>query len=172
LVLIDFQDRLVPAMAHADHTIKSAANLLAGFEVLGLPYIATQQYTKGLGETVAPLKEAAAAFTHIEKEAFNAMTEPVFVEALAQAGRKNVVLCGVEAHICVLQSALSMVAAGYNVFLVTDAIDTRAAENKKMAIKRAVQAGVVPATVEMVLFELLEDDSKSPLFKAISKIIK
>jgi len=72
----------------------------------------------------------------------------------------------------VLQSALSMVAAGYNVFLVTDAIDTRAAENKKMAIKRAVQAGVVPATVEMVLFELLEDDSKSPLFKAISKIIK
>ncbi|MDR3072994.1 MAG: hydrolase [Clostridiales Family XIII bacterium] len=172
LVLIDFQERLVPAMDDKENTLTAASNILKGFEILGLPYLVTQQYTKGLGESVAEIRNAATSFTHIEKESFSAMAEPSFVKALADSGRKNVVIGGIEAHVCVLQTGLDLLDAGYQVFLVTDAITSRKKQSKKVAINRAIQEGIVPVNVESVLFELLDNDSKSEQFRAISKTIK
>lgn len=172
LVVVDFQERLMPAMYGGAGAVSEAAKLIRGFEILSCPVIITQQYTKGLGESVAAIKEACASFSYIEKSAFSVMGEPAFLDALALSGRKGIVLCGVETHVCVLQSALDMLEGGYDVFLAVDAVSSRKERDERAAITRMVQAGVTPVTVESALFELLNNDSKSDTFKAISRLIK
>ena len=173
LVVVDFQARIMPAMSGGDEAVAEAAKLIKGFEALGCPILVTQQYTKGLGESAQEIREAfEGEFSHIEKSSFSAMGEPAFVDALAKLGRKTVVLCGVESHVCVLQTALDMMEAGYGVFLATDAIASRKDRDRKPAVKRMVQAGIVPTTVESALFELLDNDSRSETFKTISRTIK
>ena len=172
LVVIDFQERLAPAMHDGEASATEASKLIKGFEALGLPVLVTQQYTKGLGESLSQIKDSFASFSHIEKSAFSAMGEPNFVSALEQTGRRAVVLCGIEAHVCVLQTALDMLEAGFDVFLATDAVSSRKERDKQPGVKRMIQAGVIPVTVESALFELLDNDSKSDIFKMISKLIK
>ena len=175
LVVVDFQERIVPAMREGASAVAEAAKLIKGFRALGCPVLVTQQYTKGLGESVPEIKEAfgdGMEFAHIEKSAFSVMGDQGFVEELARQGKKTVVLCGIEAHVCVLQSALDMQEAGYDVFLATDAISSRKERDEKPAIKRMIQAGIVPTTVESALFELLDNDSKSETFKTISRLIR
>ena len=172
LVVVDFQERMLPAMREGASAANEAAKLIRGFEALGCPVLITQQYTKGLGESVPEIREAVSSFSHIEKSSFSAMGEPDFVSALAKLGRKTVVLCGVEAHVCVLQSALDMLEAGYDVFLATDAISSRKERDEKPGVKRMINSGVIPTTVESALFELLDNDSKSDTFKTISRLIK
>ena len=172
VVVVDFQERMIPAMREGDSAVAEAAKLIKGAFALGCPVLATQQYTKGLGGSVREIIEAFPQFSHIEKSSFSVMGEQGFVEALKGTGKKTVVVCGVEAHVCVLQSALDMIEAGYDVFVATDAISSRKARDEEPAVKRMIQSGIVPTTVESALFELLEDDSKSGTFKAISKLIK
>ena len=172
LVVVDFQERLMPAMRAGASAAAEAAKLIKGFHAIGCPVLVTQQYTKGLGESAPEIKEAFEEFSHIEKSSFSAMGEQAFIDALAETGRKTVVLCGVEAHVCVLQSALDLKEAGYSVFLATDAISSRKERDEKPAVKRMIQAGIVPTTVESTLFELLDNDSKSDTFKTISKLVK
>jgi len=163
---------LIPAMREGEKAVAQAAKLIRGCEALGVPVLTTQQYTKGLGETVADVKEAYADFSYIEKSAFSTMGEPAFVAALEKSKRKSVLLCGVETHVCVLQSALDLLAAGYDVFLATDAVSSRKETDERPGKKRLLQAGVVPTSVESALFELLDNDSRSDTFKTISKLIK
>ena len=172
LVVVDFQERMVPAMREGASAVAEGVKLIKGFEALGCPILITQQYTKGLGESVPEIREAFTSFSHIEKSTFSVMGDQGFVEALKDIGRKTVVLCGVEAHVCILQSALDLLEAGYGVFLATDAISSRKARDEEPAVKRMIQAGVVPTTAESVLFELLDNDSKSETFKAISRLVK
>jgi len=172
LVVVDFQERIVPAMREGASAVAEAVKLIKGFEALGCPVLVTQQYSKGLGESVREIKEAFSEFTHIEKSAFSVMGEPDFARALKGVGRKTVIVCGIETHVCVMQSALDMIAAGYDVFLATDAVSSRKARDEEPAIKRMIHSGVVPTTVESALFELLENDSKSETFKTISRLIK
>ena len=172
LVVVDFQERIVPAMRAGDSAVAEAAKLIRGFEALGCPVLITQQYTKGLGGSVAEIREAPSSFSHIEKSSFSAMGDPGFTETLAGLGRKTVVLCGIEAHVCVLQSALDMLAAGYDVFLATDAVSSRKERDEKPGVERMVCSGVIPTTVESALFELLDNDSKSDTFKTISRLIR
>jgi len=172
LAVIDLQERMIPAMRDGDGAVTEAVKLIKGFLALGCPVLVTQQYTKGLGESVADVKEAFSTFEYIEKSSFSAMGDEHFRESLMSTGRKNVVLCGVEAHVCVLQSALDMIEAGYDVFLAVDAISSRKERDEKPAVKRMVRSGVTPTTVESVLFELLDNDSKSETFKTISRLIK
>jgi len=172
LVVVDLQERMIPAMHDGAGAVDEAAKLVKGFITLGCPVLVTQQYTKGLGESVAEIKEAFPSFEHYEKSSFSAMADEIFRDALKKAGRKSVVLCGVEAHVCILQSALDMLAAGYDVFLATDAIASRKDRDKNPAIKRMANSGVILTSVESALFELLDNDSKSETFKAISRLIK
>jgi len=172
LAVVDFQERMIPAMYGGAGAVNEGAKLVRGFLAIGCPVLVTQQYTKGLGESVAEIKEAFPSFEHIEKSSFSVMGDESFREALEKTGKKSVALCGVEAHVCVLQSALDLLEAGYDVFLATDAISSRKERDERSAVMRMVQAGVTPATVESILFELLDNDSKSDTFKAVSRIIK
>ena len=172
LVVVDFQERMVPAMYDGAGAVTEAVKLIKGFIAIGCPVLVTQQYTKGLGESVAEIKEAFEPFEYIEKSSFSVMGDEHFRNVINGTGRKTVVLCGVEAHVCVMQSALDMMEAGYDVFLATDAISSRRERDEQPAIMRMIHSGVTLTTVESVLFELLDNDSKSDTFKTISRLIK
>ena len=172
LIAIDFQERLLPVIFEGDSVAAEAAKLIRGFEALGCPVLITQQYTKGLGESVKEIQEARASFSYIEKDTYSAMGEQAFASALAETGRKTVVICGIEAHVCVLQTALDLLENGFNVFVALDSISSRKAADKDAAVKRMIHAGIVPTTVESALFELLDNDAKSDTFKAISRLVK
>ena len=173
LVVVDIQERLIPAMREGEKVVAQSSKIIRGFRAMDIPILVTQQYTKGLGDTVDDVKDAFDGdFSYIEKSAFSVMGEPSFAKALAKSSRKTVVLIGVEAHVCVLQSALDMIEAGYDVFLVTDAISSRKEMDELPGMCRMELSGVIPTTVESALFELLDNDSKSDTFKTISKLIK
>lgn len=172
LVAIDFQERLMPAMKNSQEIEEKMVKLSQGFVVLGLPILTTQQYTKGLGETLASIKGAMGGnFKPIEKTSFSAMGEPEFVKALEATGRKTIVLTGVEAHVCVQQTALDLIEAGYHVFLVNDVISSRDNTDKKYAQRRISEAGGIGTTYEAVLFELV-GGAREDGFKQISAIVK
>jgi len=172
LVVIDLQERMIPAMRDGAGAVSEAVKLIKGVLAIGCPVLVTQQYTKGLGGSVTEVKEAFETFEHIEKSSFSVMGEEGFRESLKTTGRKSVILCGVEAHVCVLQSALDMLEAGYDVFLAIGAISSRKGIDEESAIKRMIHAGVTSTTVESALFELLDNDSKSDTFKTISRLVK
>ena len=171
LVMIDFQERLMPAMKDHEGLEASVIKLVRGIRTLSVPVLVTQQYTKGLGETVQPITDAIGEFTPIEKTDFSAAAELNFLEALNGTGKTTVILCGIEAHVCVAQTALILLELGYDVFLVEDGVSSRHSNDKKTAIRRMVQAGARPVSVEAVLFELL-GTAKAAEFKEISRIVK
>ncbi|MDR1245707.1 MAG: isochorismatase family protein [Clostridiales Family XIII bacterium] len=187
LAVIDLQERLIPAMYEGDETVERAERLIRGCRILGAPVLVTQQYTRGLGETVnavaAALTEAlpadkdglgavpAAEFVPVEKTSFSAMGAQDFVLRLKASGKKNILLCGVEAHVCVLQSGLDMLASGFNVFFVSDIISSRKRGDTEAAFRRMAAAGAAETTYESALFELLEGAKESG-FKQISGLVK
>jgi len=172
LVVIDFQERLMPAMKNSQELEQKMVKLIKGWIVLGLPIITTQQYTKGLGETITSIKDAMGEnFLPIEKTSFSAMGEPNFVEVLETSGKRTVILAGIEAHVCVQQTALDLIEEGYQVFLVNDAISSRDNTDKKYAQRRICDSGAIGTTYEAVLFELV-GDAKEDGFKQISGIVK
>ncbi|MDR2133406.1 MAG: isochorismatase family protein [Clostridiales Family XIII bacterium] len=187
LVLIDLQERLLPAMHGGEERIALSARLIRGCRVLGTPVLATQQYTRGLGATVGEvalaLTEAlpadkdgagavpAADFVPVEKTSFSAMGEPEFARRLKESGKRSVLVCGVEAHVCVLQTVLDLLAAGFDAFFVSDLISSRKRGDAEAAFRRMAAAGAVETTYESVLFELLEGAGKSG-FKQISGLVK
>lgn len=170
-LIIDFQEKLVPAIADHDEIVAKAAIFAAGLKELGVPMAVTQQYTKGLGETVPAMKEAIGAFEPMEKTAFSAMGCDAFVEWAKAQGKKTILVCGVEAHICVLQSIIDLIGEGYRVFIVADCVGSRVVYNKEYAIQRAVQEGAFVTTCEGALYEMTQG-AGTPHFKAISKLTK
>lgn len=173
LVLIDIQERLLPAMDEMERSLLEDRNLVLtkGCKVLNVPILVTQQYTKGLGPTIPSLREALGEFTPVEKTAFSAGREPSFMEALEALGKKIVILTGIEAHVCVMQTALDLMEKGYTVFLPVDCIGSRKPMDKKFAAKRMASAGAQLATCESVLFELC-GGAREPGFKEISALVK
>ncbi len=170
-VLIDMQTKLLPAMSDPKTVEENVLRLVQGMKALGIPTVVTQQYTKGLGPTVPAVAEALGAFEPIDKTSFSCIGEPVFAERLENSTKGTVILAGIEAHICVEQTALDLIREGYRVALVTDCIDSRNPQNKERTILRLAQEGVVITTYESVLYELL-GSAKAPEFKAISAIVK
>jgi nicotinamidase-related amidase len=172
LVIIDIQERLAPAIVNEAAALKAALLLVAAAQRLNVPISVTEQYPKGLGVTVAPLRAALGAHAAIfEKMHFSAMREVEFGLHLAQARRKTLVICGMEAHVCVLQTALDAKAAGYNVALVADAVGSRVEQSREIALQRAAQAGLTLVTAEMVVFEWLQRAGTDD-FKAIAPLLK
>jgi len=171
LVAIDFQEKLLPAIWEREKLEDSSAKLIKGCRVLGVPILVTQQYTKGLGPTTATVAEALGEYFPIEKQTFSAMREPDFVKALKESGKNTVIVTGIEAHICVQQTALDLIDAGYTVYGVVDCMSSRTKENKEYGQLRMTQAGVIFTGLESVLFDMLVD-SNNENFKTISKIVK
>ena len=170
-VVIDIQERLFPVMDQQEELIKSCKILIEGLQELKIELLATQQYTKGLGDTLPELKELIANFSPIEKTSFSCYDEPAFVEALDDSNAKNVIICGIEAHVCVLQTAVDLKQAGYNPIVVLDCISSRSAANKALAVERFRHEGIMVTGYESLLFELTRG-AKAPEFKAISKLVK
>ncbi|MDQ7250796.1 hydrolase [Dongia sedimenti] len=169
LLLVDMQERLVPVMADAaDLTARCGILLRAAYE-LGVPILASEQYPKGLGATIPSL--AAFATRRLEKMEFSAYANNAIKDELTRAGQKQIILAGIEAHVCVLQTGLELVAAGFQVFVVADAVASRRPESREVALHRVARAGATLITAEMALFEWLRSAS-APEFRAISQLIR
>lgn len=172
LVLIDLQEKLSAAMPpeRMQHVSQQAAILLQAAQHLAIPTVVTEQYPKGLGNTLPALKALMPHAAYVEKTAFSACGEAKFTQKLHR-DLSQVVLFGMEAHICVLQTALDLTAMGKQVFVVEDAVISRAAANQTNAIARLRDAGCIVTNTESVLFECL-GGAHHPAFKAVSALIK
>ena len=171
IVAIDFQEKLLANIFENDKIVEAMTRLVKGCKALNVPILVTQQYTKGIGPTTQKLTEALGDFEHIEKTTFSAMKEPSFVKALEATGRKTVIVTGTEAHICVQQTALDLIGAGYTVFGVIDCMSSRTPLNKELGQLRMTQSGVYVTSYEAVLFDMLVD-AKDEKFKEVAAIVK
>jgi len=170
LVLVDVQEMLLPAMWESDRVVRQTVLLARGLQTLGLPIVVTEQYRKGLGPTVPQIAEVIQDFSPIEKLTFSGLT-PEVQSALEARTVNDVVLCGIETHVCVTQTALDLLDAGKRVFAVVDGCSSRTPENWHAGQNRMAAAGAVLVSVEMVLFELL-NCAGTPEFKEILKLVK
>ena len=172
LLVIDVQEKLVPAMNPDlyNQLIDHAKLLIEGFKGLGLPIIATEQYSKGLGHTVTELAGATEP-TCIEKMAFSCCGDENFIAALEKTGAQQVLIVGMESHVCVFQTVLDLLDSGYVVHLVSDAISSRFKSDYDNAISTAARAGAVITTTETALFQLVKVAGTDG-FKIISKLVR
>jgi nicotinamidase-related amidase len=171
LIIIDMQERLFPVMHEKEKLLRNMIKLIKGAQVLEIPVLFTEQYPKGLGSTLPEIKELVPDFKPVEKVSFNCCDETAFCQTLDALKRKQVLIAGIEAHICVYQTAVALARTGYEVEVVADCIASRETENKTVALTKMGAAGIKPTTVEMALFELLKM-AKGDKFKAISNIVK
>ncbi len=175
LLVVDVQARLMPAIHEGDSTLKTINLLLQAAARLGVPVTVTEQYPQGLGPTVPAVTEALPAATPaLPKTSFSAARDPALAERIARLrgeGRDQLVVCGVEAHICVLQSALGFKATGLDVFVVADAVSSRSPHSVSAACARLLHAGCHWVTAEMVAFEWMERAATDD-FRALSRLFK
>jgi nicotinamidase-related amidase len=167
LCVVDVQERLVPAMADGEGVVARCRRLVEGALLLGVPMVATEQYRKGLGPTVPSLAERLPP--PLEKLSFSCCGGAGFAAAIPPAARQ-VVLCGLETHVCVAQTALDLLAQGYAVFLAVDAITSRHAIDRDVALRRLEASGAVPTTSEAILFEWCRT-AAHPEFQAVRKLV-
>lgn len=166
-VAIDYQEKLIPVMHEKERLMENSKILLAGLRTLGVPITVTQQYTKGLGMTESSMMEIIGTKHYKEKIAFSAIEE---IRKDIQE-KKFIILCGIEAHICVLQTLIDLKEEGFIPVLVEDCISSRTAHNKEMAIERAKQEGAIVTTYESLLFELLKK-AGTETSKKIQRLVK
>jgi nicotinamidase-related amidase len=172
LVIVDVQEAFRSVIYDMPLIATSISTAVRGMQILGVPVVVTEQYPKGLGPTV---EEISAVLTEempvVEKTSFGAYGEPRFVSALEETGAKQILLCGIETHICVNQTAHGLLAAGYDVHLLTDCVGSRFAKDKEAGLKKMAASGVTASSVEMAFFEMLGDAGNAK-FKEIQALIK
>ena len=168
VLLIDIQQKLAPAIFDSKAVEQAAAWVLQVALQLDVPIWATEQYPQGLGPTVPALAELLSANCVLQKLHFSALKEPAISSSLAATQRKQVVVIGTEAHVCVLQSVLDLLGSGYQVFVVIEAVGSRTEQNKQLALSRMQQCGAYIISKEMLAFEWLERCATDS-FRQISK---
>lgn len=172
LVVIDVQEAFRTAIADFTKIAERIAKVAEGFQILELPIVVTEQYPKGLGRTAKEILSVLPQdFEVIEKSTFSSCGASTFVEKLHSFGAKQILLCGLETHICVNQTAHDLLNNGFEVHLLTDAVASRFENDKQTGLQKMFSSGATPATIEMSLFELLKD-SKHEQFKAIQGLVK
>lgn len=174
LLIIDVQERLLPVIAESEAMVAKCGQLLEGADLLGVPILISEQYRKGLGATAAPLLAKGNRAKLMEKMHFSCADDPAMlaeIETRARAGRRQCVLAGIEAHICVMQTALDLQALGFEVVLASDGIASRNPAHAAEAKARAQLNGIATAPVESVLFEWMKK-SGGETFKKISALVK
>lgn len=169
---LDNQSRLFPSIFESEKLEINIIKLISGIKVLEIPILVTEQYSKAIGATIESIINLLDEdYKPIEKMAFSCMDEPNFVTTLKALNRKNVIICGIESHVCVLQTTIDMLSAGYQPIIIEDCVSSRNPNDKKHAIRRMARSGAIISTYESILFEL-QRFSGTDRFKAISKIIK
>jgi nicotinamidase-related amidase len=174
VLLIDMQEKLLPAMAGGAEVERRCGTLIEAAKALHVPVMASEQYPKGLGHMVPGLGQALGNAPVFEKTAFSCWRDEALKTALIgkhEAGRPQAIVAGIEAHVCVAQTALDLAAAGFAVFAVADAMSSRVPASAILAAERMRQDGVAVVNTEMVVFELL-GRAGTPEFKALSALIR
>jgi nicotinamidase-related amidase len=171
VAVIDIQERLLPSIFEGDRVVGNTVRLIKGARVLGIPVLVTEQYKKGLGATTPAIAAEIEGLPQMEKIAFSACGAAGFEKALKAKKVTDVILCGIEAHVCVSQTCLDLLDKGFRVFVVVDAMSSRTTDNHFIAVERMRNAGGVVVSTEMVLFELLEKAGTEE-FKQISALVK
>lgn len=169
LLVIDIQDRINGVMADAGHLPRTEV-LLKACSILDLPVITTEQYPKGLGPTVPELGELLPT-RPVEKMTFSCARQPEAMDAIEQTGRKQILVTGIETHVCVMQTALDLLQRGFDVHVPHDAVNSRRSADKQWALHRLASAGATVTSTESALFELL-DRCGTDAFKTVSKLVK
>ncbi|WP_022850581.1 hydrolase [Limisalsivibrio acetivorans] len=172
LVVVDVQERLAPAMDNKvyERIKQNIIKLIKGFNIVDVPVFHTQQYSKGLGNTVPEIAELIEN-QHFEKVTFSCCGEKSFIEELKNAGVSSVVLTGMETHVCVLQTAIDLLQEGFKVHIAADAVCSRAKFNWEIGLRYMEKAGAIVTVTETVLFQLLEKAGTDE-FKQVSKLVK
>lgn len=171
LLVIDLQQKLAPAIHDSEAVVANAVRLLEGARQLGVPAFVSEQYVRGLGPSLEAIRQAASNARFFEKTHFSCTAEPGVLDLLRSAQKPQIILSGTETHVCVLQTAFGLRAAGFEVYLVADAASSRTPENRRAAIERLRAAGVSIVTTEMVLFEWLHAAGTEE-FRALLPLIK
>ena len=171
LVVVDIQERLLPAIHERERVVANAVRLVKGAAIMGLPIFVTEQYRKGIGPTVPEVAAAVPGFAPMEKLAFSSCGAEGFVAALEAKGVRDVILCGIEAHVCVAQTCLDLLDRGFRACIAVDAISSRTPENHRIAVERMRDAGALIASTEMLLFELL-GRAGTDEFKQVLPLVK
>lgn len=171
LLVVDIQAKLNPVMFDPARAVEGARKLLAGAQILGVPVLMTEQYPLGVGRTVEALQDMIPPGCLLEKNTFSCLADETFARRFRDLGRGQAVIAGIEAHICVLQTALQLLHSGVGVYVVADATASRTEDNHRLGLERIRAEGGRVVSVEMVLFEWLKR-SGTPEFKQISRLIK
>jgi len=169
-LVVDVQERLIPAMPE-ETLVARILKLIDGLKVLGVPFLISEQYPKGLGPTLGPILERLPEILPWPKVAFSCCDEPHLLESLLASGRKNIVVCGVEAHVCVQQTVIDLVALGFQPVVAADAVASRDPADVTRSLDRMRAEGALITGIESLLFELLRA-AGTERFKAISKLVK
>ena len=171
-VIVDIQARLLPAMNDSEQVLNRTQMLLKGLKELQVPVVVTEQYPQGLGNTVPELTELLDEQTAvIAKTSFSCFGEPAFAELMDVEKRPVMIIAGIESHVCVAQTALDALNAGFQVFVAADAVNSRKESDLNTALAQLRHAGCTVASAEAILFMLLKS-AKHPAFKAISKLVR
>lgn len=173
LAVLDIQEKLIPRIQGRDELVAQCATLCRGVEILGGRIVVTEQYVKGLGPTIAPIREAVSNWRPIEKRSFSACGGGgEFEAAIGNPSPENFLLiAGIETHVCVMQTVLDTLEMGWRVGVVADAVGSRADSNYRLALKRMKALGVTLFSTEMALFELMRT-SAHPRFKDVLALVK
>jgi nicotinamidase-related amidase len=170
-VIIDIQEKLLPYIHDGENILQNCFKLVEGLQILAIPIMITQQYTRGLGLTVPSLIQKFPEFSYIEKISFSCFEEPAFAEQVLRLAKPNIILCGIESHVCVLQTCIDLLDAGLRPVVVEDCVSSRKPNDKRFAIERMRQEGARITTMESLLFELTRCAGNES-FKRISGIVK
>jgi nicotinamidase-related amidase len=171
LVVVDIQEKFRPVIAGYDTIAGRASTLIRGCGLLGVPVVATEQYPQGLGPTVETVKNSLATCPVLEKTSFSCTGADGFTERVRDSGASDVIVCGIETHVCVNQTVHALLHEGFGVHVAVDAVGSRSAGDHETALKKMFLSGAVPATVEMCLFEML-GDAKDERFRQIQSLVK
>ena len=170
LIVVDIQEKLYAAIDGRREMASQAVKVIKLAKVYNIPIIATEQYPKGLGLTIPKVKDALGDVKCHEKLHYSAFDVESFVKELESTRRKDIILVGIEAHICILQTALELIENGFEVFIAADAVSSRDPENKRLALERMRQHGAEIVVTESVLFEWLRD-AAHPSFREVRKLL-
>ncbi len=170
-IIIDVQERLIDHMHDADQVKANAARLIEGCGILGVPVAFTEQYPKGLGPTIDELRTLLADCIRFEKQVFSCWRQDDFQRWLVNSERNNVLLAGIETHVCVSQTAVDLLENGFHVEVVADAVSSRREENREIGLSKMQRRGADLTSTEMALFELLRV-AKGDRFKAVSRLVR
>jgi len=171
LLIIDIQEKLFRVMHNQEALQEKAITIIQGAQMLDLPVLLTEQYPKGLGQTIPEITQVLHTYEPIEKQTFSCCNNQDFLQALKQSGASQILVTGIETHVCIYQTVSQLLERDYHVEIVADAVTSRFPGDREIALERMQRDGARMTSVEMALFAMLQS-AGDPRFKEISKLVK